>query len=193
LSAPRSQASRAPWRSRSTKSAKAQASRRLALEVQRLWLLSCAGTRAQGLHASLDDAIARSAKAVIVAYRTTVRQSPITQLAGRMLAAATLLSDAIAELPDATRVPVMRPLHAAPGMMLSHWELPPSERPYPYRLAGKEAVLVLDGRPTLLASRVRRELCESELVALCPGHQLVNRTRRTVHFLSFSANSNRMA
>jgi hypothetical protein len=111
-----------------------------------------------------------------------------------MLAVSTLLSDALAEAPAATRVSVMRPLRAVPGMTLSHWDLPSSERPYPYRLAEQESVLVLDGRPTLLAQHGRRELREGELVALgagqSGGQELINCTPQTVHFLSFGGVSN---
>jgi hypothetical protein len=171
------------------RSANARASLQLAREVQQLWLLSCQAVSVRGADATLDEAIARSVGIVIAAHRTTERRAPLTRLRNRVVAVSTLLSDALAEAPAATRVSVMRPLCAAPGMTLSHWDLPPSERPYPYRLAEQEAVLVLDGRPTLLAQHERRELCEGELVGFgagqSSGHELVNRTSQTVHFLSF--------
>jgi uncharacterized cupin superfamily protein len=77
---------------------------------------------------------------------------------------------------------------------LSLWELPPGEAAYPYHyhLTEEELVLVLDGAPSLRTTAGWRELAEGEVVAFVRGehggHQLANRTSRTVRFLSFSTN-----
>jgi hypothetical protein len=173
---------------------KAQASQQLAIEVQRLWQLSSRARIAheQGLAATeFDEAIALAASDVIAAYRAKTRRPLVGRIRARALALLTLLDEALFDqAPDATRVSVMRPLHAAPQMGLSRWELPPGEPPYPYRLAEQELVLVLDGHPTLHSLQGGRELREGELVGLSPGRggaqRLVNGTGETVRFLAFS-------
>jgi uncharacterized cupin superfamily protein len=75
---------------------------------------------------------------------------------------------------------------------LSLWEVPPGEAAYPYHFhfTEEELVLVLAGAPSLRTPNGWRELEEGEVVAFRRGadggHQLVNRTQRTVRFLSFS-------
>jgi uncharacterized cupin superfamily protein len=75
---------------------------------------------------------------------------------------------------------------------LSLWEVPAGEAAYPYHYhyAEEELVLVLAGAPSLRTPDGWRELREGEVVAFPRGerggHQLVNRTRDTVRFLSFS-------
>lgn len=75
---------------------------------------------------------------------------------------------------------------------LSLWELPPGEAAYPYHyhLAEEELVVVLDGQPSLRTPEGWRDLKEGEVVAFLRGedggHQLVNRTQKTVRFLAFS-------
>jgi uncharacterized cupin superfamily protein len=75
---------------------------------------------------------------------------------------------------------------------LSLWELPAGEAAYPYHyhLTEEELLLVLAGRPSLRTPSGWCELEEGEVVAFLRGerggHQLVNRTRQTVRFLSFS-------
>jgi quercetin dioxygenase-like cupin family protein len=187
--------SRASWKRLTTTSVKARASQRLASEVQRLWQLSCRAriAREQGLAAAeFDEAIALAASDVIAAHRAKTRRRLPARIGARALALSTLLDEALFDQePDATRVNVMHPLHAGPQMGLSRWELAPGQPPYRYRLAARELVLVLDGRPTLHSRQGRRELAEGELVGLEPGRdgacQLVNGTRENVRFLAFSA------
>ncbi|HSZ69336.1 MAG TPA: cupin domain-containing protein [Solirubrobacteraceae bacterium] len=75
---------------------------------------------------------------------------------------------------------------------LSLWELPAGEAAYPYHhhLVEEELIVVLDGAPSLRTPQGWRELEEGEVVAFPRGeqgaHQLVNRTQRTVRFLSLS-------
>ena len=75
---------------------------------------------------------------------------------------------------------------------LSLWELPPGQAAYPYHFhyTEEELVVVLAGRPSLRSSEGWRELAEGEVVAFPRGedggHQLVNRTGETVHFLALS-------
>jgi uncharacterized cupin superfamily protein len=75
---------------------------------------------------------------------------------------------------------------------MSLWEVPPGEAAYPYHhhLTEEELLLVLDGRPSLRTPDGWRELAEGEVIAFPRGdhgaHQLVNRTRETVRFLSIS-------
>ncbi len=77
---------------------------------------------------------------------------------------------------------------------LSLWEVPSGEAAYPYHhhFTEEELVVVLAGRPSLRTPGGWRELQEGEVVAFPRGenggHQLVNRTRETVRFLSFSTN-----
>jgi uncharacterized cupin superfamily protein len=77
---------------------------------------------------------------------------------------------------------------------LSLWEVPPGEAAYPYHhhLGEEELILVLDGTPSLRTPDGWRELAQGEVVAFLRGedggHQLVNRTARTVRFLAFSTN-----
>jgi uncharacterized cupin superfamily protein len=75
---------------------------------------------------------------------------------------------------------------------LSLWDLPPGEAAYPYHyhLTEEELVLVLEGRPSLRTLDGWRQLEQGEVVAFprgeAGGHQLVNRSERTVRFLAFS-------
>jgi uncharacterized cupin superfamily protein len=74
----------------------------------------------------------------------------------------------------------------------SFWEVPPGEAAYPYHyhLVEEEMVVVLAGRPSLRTPTGWRELAEGEVCSFPRGqagaHQLVNRTREPVRFLSFS-------
>src|SRR4029077_9079283 len=188
---PRPGPSRAPWTRLTTTPMKP--AQQLALEVQRLWLLSIRAriARERGLEvAELDEAIALSARRVLLAHRAGARRGVVRRIGAGVLALSTLLDEALFDqAPDSTRVSVMRPLHAGSHMGLSRWDLPPGEPPYPYRLAEQELVLVLDGRPTLHTPQGRRELREGELVAFSEQggvHRLVNGTRETVRFLAFS-------
>jgi uncharacterized cupin superfamily protein len=75
---------------------------------------------------------------------------------------------------------------------LSLWEVPAGEAAYPYHwhLAEEEAVVVLEGRPSLRTPDGWRELAQGEVVSFPVGergaHQIVNRTDATVRFLSVS-------
>jgi uncharacterized cupin superfamily protein len=75
---------------------------------------------------------------------------------------------------------------------LSLWELPAGEAAYPYHwhLAEEEAVVVLEGRPSLRTPDGWRELDQGEVVSFPVGergaHQIANRTDATVRFLAVS-------
>lgn len=75
---------------------------------------------------------------------------------------------------------------------LSLWELPPGEAAYPYHyhLVEEELIVVLAGKPSLRTREGWRELEEGQVVSFLRGeggaHQLVNRTKDTVRFLSSS-------
>jgi uncharacterized cupin superfamily protein len=74
----------------------------------------------------------------------------------------------------------------------SLWEVPPGEAAYPYHyhLVEEEMIVVLEGQPTLRTPGGWRELAQGEVCSFVRGeagaHQLVNRTERSVRFLSFS-------
>jgi uncharacterized cupin superfamily protein len=76
----------------------------------------------------------------------------------------------------------------------SLWELPPGEAAYPYHfhLGEEELVIVLEGEPSLRWSDGWRELRAGEVVSFprgeLGGHQLVNRTEKTIRFLAISTN-----
>jgi uncharacterized cupin superfamily protein len=75
---------------------------------------------------------------------------------------------------------------------VSWWDLPPGEAAYPYHwhLTEEELLVVMEGTPHLRTPEGWRELEEGEVVAFLRGeeggHQLMNRTERTVRFLAFS-------
>lgn len=77
---------------------------------------------------------------------------------------------------------------------LSLWEIPPSQAAYPYHshLGEEEAVIVLQGTPSLRTPQGWRELEQGEVVSFLRGeegaHQIVNRTQGTVRFLAISTN-----
>lgn len=76
----------------------------------------------------------------------------------------------------------------------SVWEVPPGEAAYPYHwhFAEEELIVVLAGRPSLRTPEGWRELEQGDVVSFLVGeegaHQLVNRTREDVRFLSISTN-----
>ncbi|MEA2413076.1 MAG: hypothetical protein QOC77_3637 [Thermoleophilaceae bacterium] len=75
---------------------------------------------------------------------------------------------------------------------LSLWEVPAGEAAYPYHwhLAEEEAVVVLEGQPSLRTPDGWRQLDQGEVVSFPTGedgaHQIVNRTEETVRFLALS-------
>ena len=75
---------------------------------------------------------------------------------------------------------------------LSLWELPPGQAAYPYHyhLAEEEALVVLDGSPTLRTPDGRTVLRRGDVVSFPRGergaHQLLNPTSETVRFLAVS-------
>lgn len=75
---------------------------------------------------------------------------------------------------------------------MSLWEVPPGEAAYPYHyhLTEEELVVVLEGAPSLRGPGGWRELERGDVVSFPRGegggHQLVNRTERTVRFLAIS-------
>jgi uncharacterized cupin superfamily protein len=75
---------------------------------------------------------------------------------------------------------------------LSLWELPAGEAAYPYHwhLAEEEAVVVLEGAPSLRTPEGWRELEQGEVVSFPVGergaHQIANRTSEPVRFLALS-------
>lgn len=77
---------------------------------------------------------------------------------------------------------------------LSVWEVPPGEAAYPlhFHFTEEEAVIVLEGRPSLRTPDGWRELEEGAVVSFLRGeqgaHQIVNRTSERVRFLALSTN-----
>ena len=75
---------------------------------------------------------------------------------------------------------------------ISLWEVPAGQTAYPYHfhLAEEEALLVLDGAPSLRTPEGWRELAAGDLVAFPAGeeggHQISNRSDATVRFLAIS-------
>jgi uncharacterized cupin superfamily protein len=75
---------------------------------------------------------------------------------------------------------------------LSLWEVEPGQAAYPYHFhyTEEELIVVLSGTPSLRTPEGWRELAEGEVLALPRGeagaHQLVNRSERTIRFLSIS-------
>jgi uncharacterized cupin superfamily protein len=75
---------------------------------------------------------------------------------------------------------------------LSLWELGPGQAAYPYHFhfTEEELLVVLSGRPSLRTPEGWRELASGEVVAFLRGeegaHQIFNKTKETVRFLSFS-------
>jgi uncharacterized cupin superfamily protein len=75
---------------------------------------------------------------------------------------------------------------------LSYWEVDPGEAAYPYHvhLSEEELIVVLEGQPSLRTPSGWRELEQGEVVAFPTGpdgaHQIVNRSDKTIRFLSFS-------
>jgi uncharacterized cupin superfamily protein len=75
---------------------------------------------------------------------------------------------------------------------LSLWEVPAGQAAYPYHwhFAEEEIVVVLEGRPSLRTPDGWSEMEEGDVICFRTGeegaHQLLNRTDRTIRFLSFS-------
>jgi uncharacterized cupin superfamily protein len=75
---------------------------------------------------------------------------------------------------------------------LSLWELGPGQAAYPYHFhyTEEELLVVLSGTPSLRTPEGWRELASGEVVAFLRGeegaHQIFNKTKETVRFLSFS-------
>lgn len=77
---------------------------------------------------------------------------------------------------------------------ISVWELPPGQAAYPYHfhLGEEEAILVLEGSPTLRQPDGERTLDRGEAISFLAGesgaHQLLNHTDETIRFIAISTN-----
>jgi uncharacterized cupin superfamily protein len=75
---------------------------------------------------------------------------------------------------------------------LSLWEIPPGQKAYPYHfhLAEEEALVVLEGRPTLRTPAGTRPLSRGEVIRFPKGeegaHQLWNEGKEDVRLLAVS-------
>lgn len=93
----------------------------------------------------------------------------------------------------AVRGTQLGPQAGASRIGLTVYELDPGKRNMPYHahFGIEEAIVVLQGSPTLRHPGGKRELAEGEVVAFAPGragaHQLINRSDAPARFLMLSS------